>query len=126
MVKCESCGYVHDRLEDCPESDARAELDAALDKYEAVIEEWVRAEATPEEFAADDRHDAARAAVLDAVEQLCSGLYEGVHPLEDGDEVQYVGVYVLKWGKVDTPEIGFRLVDARRLVRGKDGDGARR
>ena len=53
----------------------------------------------------------------DEVREMLRGLYEGVHPLEDGVRVQYVGVYVLKWGNEAEPEIGFRLVDADAILR---------
>ena len=34
-------------------------------------------------------------------------LYKMISPLKEGDEVQYVGVYVLRWNKTEEPEVGF-------------------
>ena len=58
---------------------------------------------------------AAREALVRRVEKILAGLYEGVE-LEEGVEVQYVGVYILKWGKVAEPSIGFRLVEPDALM----------
>jgi len=36
--------------------------------------------------------------------------------LEEGVEVQFVGVYVLKWGKTDKPTIGFREASDEEII----------
>ena len=54
----------------------------------------------------------------EALKELLLGQsYRAIKPLIEGIPVQYLGVYVLKWGHVSEPEIGFVEWDEESLER---------
>ncbi len=44
-------------------------------------------------------------------------LYRMVEPLFEGEPVQYLGCYILKWGKVTEAEVGFVEAEDGELVK---------
>lgn len=42
--------------------------------------------------------------------------YKIIEPIEEGVPIQYLGVYILKWGKVTDPEVGFVEADDDEII----------
>ncbi len=117
-----------ERLREEPHSAPEAELEGLLDAYGDEVLKYLGKHNETRQALRDyvqglrEQLEAMREVFCpeewlrrDEVRELLSGLYEGVD-LEEGVRVQYVGCYILKWGKVYEPTIGFNLVDADRLL----------